>query len=212
MTAAQFVFAFCAVVLVPSSSFIVSRCHLGESNTRPPKTKRVLWGLLFVCAVVAKVCFPNYPDAPTEPVAVSFTLPVLLGAALIAWRCTTQQRFRGTAICSIAAVYLAGLGLAYQFTVTPERKALPWNATVVDEYYWSDGILPDYDYSLTASIRQDQFEKYVRRLNLKPVPTETLEHFRSEEHLTDVYADEWEQGGVYAWMQNGLLHVHSFRM
>ncbi len=82
MTAAQFVLAFCAVVLVPVSSLVGSRCLRSENNTQQRNTKRVLWGVLFLCAAIAKACFPSYPDAPTAPVGVSFTLPVLLGAVL----------------------------------------------------------------------------------------------------------------------------------
>ena len=212
MTAAQFVFAFCGIVFVPVSSFIICRNHLAENKPRPQKTKRILWGLLFVCGVIAKICFPNYPVAPSEPVAVSFTLPVLLVAFLIAWCSTNQNKRRVAGALSMGAVYLIGLGLAYQLTVAPERKALPWNAKVMHESYWADGFLPDYDYSMTASIRQDHFEEYTRRLNLKLVQPEALKHFRPEKHSSNVYADEWEQGGIYAWLQDGLLHVHSFRM
>ena len=53
-------------------------------------------------------------------------------------------------------------------TVSPLRRALPWSASEIQEWSWSDGFLPDYSYQLKARISHEHFQSYVESLKLSP--------------------------------------------
>ena len=50
----------------------------------------------------------------------------------------------------------------------PPRRALPFDAEDVHEWYMANGFLPDYSYQLKAKITHEQFLRYVSRLGLTP--------------------------------------------
>lgn len=63
--------------------------------------------------------------------------------------------------------------LTYVFLFhTGVRRALPWNATEINEYYKDYGILPDYLLCLKAKIDERDFPAYSKRLHLKPYEEE----------------------------------------
>jgi len=50
----------------------------------------------------------------------------------------------------------------------PARRALPFGAEGIHEWYRSNGFLPDYSYQLKAKITEEQFRQYVSNLGLTP--------------------------------------------
>lgn len=219
MTWPQASFLVCGFLFAPLTGFIIAWCRHRDGGA---PIRSFLIGVLAVLAsltvsgFVARGLFPEYPlRFVSEPVAISFTTAALFMAIGIAlWAGSrSSARFRRTVVATVALSYLVSLGLARQIT-WPMRRHLPWSATIVEESVWADGLLPDYDYSLTARMHESHFLPYVARLGLAEHAYDELKWVGLPDEATgsDIYAHEWSQGGTYAAFANGRVYVHSFRM
>ena len=106
-------------------------------------------------------------------------------------------------------------------------KELPENAIVLNEYKWTDGFLPDYDYYLAAKMTESDFIEYAKKFELTEhyegrdygdqnwsieFLMNTSEHdwwnpdFNNENFKHSVWqgGDEW----VLATYQNGVMYLH----
>ena len=66
-------------------------------------------------------------------------------------------------IASLCLMMWGGYVLLFH---TGIRRALPWNATEIVEYYEGYGILPDFLLCLKARIKEGDFPAYAQRLGL----------------------------------------------
>lgn len=175
MTWAQGVFAFCGGVLAPATG-ILCAWRLRRQDGSPLKGFVLGVGTVF-CSLIAVsflaiFIFPGYPRVPVpEPIAISFTIPVLASSILAIWLVVRKRsgssRFPFVGASALLALYVAGILAAYHMFTWPYRKALPWSASEVKEYIWTEGFLPDFSYYLRARITEKQFLDYVARFELE---------------------------------------------
>lgn len=176
MTWAQGTFAFGFGILVPAVGILgAMRLKREERNWIKGFTVAAgatLLALIGSC-VVAVLLFPRYPHQQVpELLANAFTFPgVLVGIGSI-WfvpraRAASRNFCAGASII-VAVLYIGGLAACYELFTWPFRKALPWTATDIHEWYWSETLLPDYSYYLKAKVTENQFRTYVARFGLTP--------------------------------------------
>lgn len=174
MTWAQGVFAFCGGVLAPTTGVLCAwrlRCQDGS-----PLKGFILGFGSVLCVIIAVsflaiLFFPEYPKGDiSELIAISFTLPVLVSSILavwlVDWRRSKANRFPLLSASSLVVLYLAGIYASYEMFTWSYRKSLPWSASEVKEYVWTDGFLPDFAYYLRAQITKEQYLNYVARFKL----------------------------------------------
>ena len=100
-----------------------------------------------------------------------------------------------TLLLSVALLCL--LIVAGRFALQrPERRALPFSATVIRDEY---NVWLDWDYTLSARIHESEFVPYVERLGLYPSIGES-----------GVYENSDEDKNVRAWYADGIVHVEAF--
>ena len=124
-----------------------------------------------VCCVIAKLAFPDYPRQKIpELFANAFTLPGVIAGILAIWFVSdsrkASKKFCMKASLATIGIYGAGIVLCYQMFTWSFRKELPWSATDIIETYYSDTLLPDYDYRLKAKITESQFQNYIKSFEL----------------------------------------------
>lgn len=59
-------------------------------------------------------------------------------------------------------------GLAYYFTLAPPRRALIWTGSNVREHRIDFGLIPDFDYYLSAELDSTDFPAFANSLGLEP--------------------------------------------
>ena len=135
------------------------------------------------------------------------------------------KRFCYIASASLLALYLAGLGLCYYLFTWEFRKALPWSARDVREYYETDSFLPDYSYQLKARITEQQFHEYIAKFHLTlHTPTRTYSddtlwlswrHVRNcdwwdpSDSLESTFVWQGNDTWIFAKYERGHLYVGS---
>lgn len=166
-TWAQGMFAFCFIVLAPLVG-ILNTFQRGEKAFNTQKCIVVVDLALLVSAVIAILLFPDYLQISMIPehLIVLFTLPALLAGFGVLWVGRSTRKQTALLASIILFVYLAGALLSYGLFTRPQRMALPWSATQVQEYLWQDSFLPDFEYCLKAKISEGDFENYVDHYNL----------------------------------------------
>jgi hypothetical protein len=110
---------------------------------------------------------------------------------------------------------------------TRSRRALPFNASDIHEYYKDFGFLPDYVYHLKAKISADQFQSYVDSLGLTPhTPTRVYTDDKAwlswssmssdvgawwnpTDSLDGTFVDQQGDGWTFAKYENGYLYLTS---
>jgi hypothetical protein len=179
MTWAQGTFAFCFGILVPMVGLVSAMRHKREGKSRFNGFvlgSGAMFLALAACSLLAILCFPKYPrqEVP-ELLANAFTLPGLAAAIAVIWL-VPRKPIGSLWFCQMASViavvlYLAGVALCYEAFTWPFRRALPWSAHQVHEWYWTDTLIPDYSYQLKAKITEEEFRRYVTRFGLTPHTT-----------------------------------------
>lgn len=175
---------------------------------------------LIGCSFLAIFIFPGYPNVPvSEPIAVSLTVPVIIASIFAIWLITRKRsvhnRFPFGGASALLALYLVGIFMAYQMFTWPYRRALPWSASEVKEYAWTDGFLPDFVYCLRARVTEEQFRDYVVHFELAsagsqehfPVTDEEVSWWKPSPGAHEVFRLEdgdWEMEAVF---DNGIMWV-----
>jgi len=177
MTWAQGTFAFCFGILVPLVGTLCA-VRLKLEGQRWLKGFILGSGATFLglvgCCFIAVFCYPHYPTRqhPPELIANAFTLPGFAVGVAALWAISdarnTSKRFCIFASVVMLAAYLGALGLCYEVFTWTFRKALPWSAGDVHEWYQTDTLLPDYGYQLKARVSERQFRDYIARFDLTP--------------------------------------------
>ena len=71
-----------------------------------------------------------------------------------------------------ALLLLLAVGVGWFISARPDqwafRRALPWSASDVHEWIWSETLLPDYSYHLKARVTEEEFGRYTARFGLTP--------------------------------------------
>lgn len=139
------------------------------------------WGGWIVGAFTAIALFPEYPGAgrPSEPVAMLFVLPGLLGgASALRWLATRGTVVRppgrarrvglGAAVVLAALLAVGGVLSKVEIDMWPAMRALPEGAVVLEETALMDTFLGDYTYTLRARMSESEFREWMRRLDVEP--------------------------------------------
>lgn len=179
MTWAQCTFAFCFVVLIPAVGVLtaIRLKREGKSLLKGFFLGSGINLLTFVaCCFIAHALFPRYPGQPVpELLANAFALPVPVAGVAVIWFVsrdrTKSRRFCLFSSAIVVALFTIGVYLCYEGTLWSFRKALPSSAQDIHESYWTDTLLPDYDYKLKAKITEEEFRRYVAKFGLTPHTT-----------------------------------------
>lgn len=209
MTWAQGTFAFCFGIIVPAVG-ILSALRMRREGKSAFKGFFLSSGATFIaliaCCCVAMLCFPHYPRLKIpELLANAFTLPGVIAGILAIWF-VSDSRKASKAFCikaSLAtiALYAAGIVLCYQMFTWSFRKELPWSASDIHESYYSDTLLPDYDYKLKAKISEAQFQNYIKSFDLSP-------HTSDRKYSEEIHWLDWNappEGNVGWWNPTSSL-------
>jgi hypothetical protein len=177
MTWAQGTFAFSFGILVPTVGILSAIGLKREGKKSWLKGLLVGSGAVIIalcaCGLLAALLFPEYPRKRVpELLANAFTLPAAAAGVGAIWFVSKaraeSKRFCILASAAVLVVYVVGLAISYQVFTWPFRKALPWSAKDVHEWYMTDGLLPDYSYQLKARVTEEQFRRYIARFGLTP--------------------------------------------
>lgn len=222
MTATQLAFAFFVFIATPGFGVC------GALLYRPLKNGWIhgflaasalsIFGLA-LSASLAVCLYPDYPaEGPPEFLSMFFVLPGyffgFLGLLFLKrFPPHTDQRpdLKLPKILLSAGVLLSlALTTALYFVVVqPEHRALPWSARQIQEYYWSETLLPDFQYCLKARISEDEFKTYVSKLGLITLTEKRVNEGQAPSlawprSFTDDDLNWWNPPGI----QKGKTYVH----
>jgi hypothetical protein len=178
-----------------------------------------MFAAMIGCCALAMFCFPKYPSTPVpEWLANAFTLPAII-AVLICWWLprppAEQMKFfkKWTYILLIA--YITGIGFTRWATIWPYRRALPWSASDIQERFSTDGLLPDFSYSLKAKISHAEFLEYVAKFQLRKTGSQALSGTSNGATTSnpfdgpETYSRESGDFSMRAAYSNGYIYVEA---
>ena len=174
MTWTQAVFGYTGAVL-PLVAFIFGGWLSGKQMRGVFKGGLIAGGTVAAAfcmmVLISLACFPKYPEKPIpECGGVLLTFPcVLVGLVVFRYLDGEHSATRAGRVILptlFFAVWLIGVVSNYEFVTWPYRKALPWTASDVQDYAWTEGFLPDYSYWMRARLSRDQFRVYITKYGL----------------------------------------------